>query len=60
MKWQHYITNIVSHQNTCNYSLSAIEYNNYIDSYNLGKTYFIVELWNYKRVTDDAYMAETS
>ena len=34
-----YITNCVSHQNTCNYSLSAMDYNNYIDSYDLGKTY---------------------
>ena len=37
MKWQHYITNCVSHQNTYNYSLSAIDYNHYIDSYDLGK-----------------------
>ena len=37
MKWQHYITNCVSHQNTCNYSLSAIDYNYYTDSYDLGK-----------------------
>ena len=33
---QHYITNCVSHQNTCNYSLSASDYNNYIDSYDFG------------------------
>ena len=37
MKWQHYITNCVSHQNTCNYILSAIDYNYYIDSYDLWK-----------------------
>ena len=37
MKWQHYNTNCLSHRNTCNYSLSAIDYNNYIDSYDLGK-----------------------
>ena len=40
MKWQHYITSRVSDQNTCKYSLSAIDYNNYIDSHDLGgKTY---------------------
>ena len=37
MKWQHYITNSVSHQNTCNYSLSAFDYNNYIDGFDFGK-----------------------
>ena len=42
MKWQHYITNCVSHQNTCNYSLSDIDYNNYIDSYDLGKNLYLI------------------
>ena len=37
MKWKHHITYCVSHQNTCNCSLSAIDYNNYIDRYDLGK-----------------------
>ena len=42
MQWQHYITHCVSHQNTCNYSLSAIDYNNYIDNYDLGKTLHLI------------------
>ena len=42
MKCQHFITNCVSHQNTCNYSLSAIDYNNYIDSYDLGKSLHLI------------------
>ena len=42
MNWQHYITNCISHQNTCNYSLSAIDYNNYIDSYDLGKNLHLI------------------
>ena len=42
MKWQHYITNCISHQNTCNYSLSAIDYNNYIDSYDLSKNLHLI------------------
>ena len=42
MKCQHYITNCVSRQNTCNYSLSAIDYNNYIDSYDLGKNLHLI------------------
>ena len=42
MRWQHYITNCVSHQNTCNYSLSAIDYNDYIDSYDLGKNLHLI------------------
>ena len=55
MKWQPYITNYVSLQNTCNYSLSSIDYNNYIESYDLGKnlhlipkiTFFIYNIgWN--------------
>ena len=36
---KHYITRCVSHQNTCNYSLSAIDYNNYIYNYDLGKNW---------------------
>ena len=27
----------LDHQNTCNYSLSVIDYSNYIDSYDMGK-----------------------
>ena len=42
MKLQHYITYCVSHQNTCNYSLSAIDYNNYNDSYDLGKKLHLI------------------
>ena len=55
------ITYCVSHQNTCNYSLSAIVVNNHIDSYDLEKTstwflklpFFIailveIEKWNIK------------
>ena len=37
MHWNHYITHCVSHQNTCNYSFSAIDYNNYIDNYDSGE-----------------------
>ena len=47
MKWQHYITSCVSHQNTCNYCLSAIDYNNYIDSYDLGKNLHLVPKINF-------------
>ena len=39
---QHYTTNCVSHQNTCNYRLSAIDYNNYIDSYDLGQNVYLI------------------
>ena len=42
MKWQHYITNCVSHQNTFNYSLSASDYNNYIKSYNMGENLHLI------------------
>ena len=42
MKWQHYITNGISHQNACNYSVSAIDYNNYIDSYDLEKNLHLI------------------
>ena len=44
MKWQHYVIYCVSHQNTCNYSLSAIDYKNYIDSYDLGKNLHLIPL----------------
>ena len=37
LRYISYITNCVSHQNTYDFSLSAIDYNNYIDSYVLGK-----------------------
>ena len=37
MQWKHCITHCVSHQNTRNYSLSAIDYNNYIDNYDSGE-----------------------
>ena len=55
MQWKHYITHCVSHQNAYNYSLSAIDYNNYIDNYDSGKnlhlilkiTFFIYNIgWN--------------
>ena len=49
MKWQHYITNCVSHQNTCNYSLSAIDYKNYIDSYELEKNLHLIPKITLKR-----------
>ena len=42
MKRQHYITDCVSHQNTCNYRLSAIDYNNVIDSNDLGKNLHLI------------------
>ena len=42
MNWQHYITNCVNHQNTYNYSLSGIDYNNNIDSYHLGKNLHLI------------------
>ena len=42
MRWQHYITNYVSHHNTCNYSLSAIDYNNYIDGYDFGENLHLI------------------
>ena len=42
MKGQHVFTNCVSHQNTCNYSFSAIDYNNYIDSYDSGKDLHLI------------------
>ena len=37
MQLKHYITHCVSHQNTCNYSLSANDYKNYTDNYDSGK-----------------------
>ena len=42
MQWKHYITHCVSHRNTCIYSLSAIDYNNYIDNYDLGKNLHLI------------------
>ena len=59
MQWKHYMTQCVSHQNTCNYSLSAIDYNNYIDNYDWGKNLHLIpkflftilveiEKWNIK------------
>ena len=50
-----YITHYVSHQITCTYGLSAIDYNNCIDNYDSGKnshlipkiTFFIDDIaWN--------------
>ena len=37
MQRKHYITHCVSHQNTGNYNLSAIDYIKYIDNYDSGK-----------------------
>ena len=41
MQGKQYITHCVSHQNTCYYSLSAIDYNNYIDNYDSGKNLYL-------------------
>ena len=35
---------MLSHQNTFNYSLSAIDYNHYIDSYDLGKNLHLIHI----------------
>ena len=40
MQWQHYITHSVRHQYTYNYSVSAIDYNNYINIYDLGTKHY--------------------